>query len=109
MKNALLIVSLVFVLCACSKPIPREKADYIGYWRGGNMELTIHPDGSFTYEREEGNTSTSINAPLQKFEGDDFVVGIGFFNTRFEVSQAPHQVNGQWQMVVDGVLLTKKM
>ncbi|WP_233998408.1 hypothetical protein [Pseudoalteromonas sp. T1lg48] len=73
------------------------------------MRLLILADGTVDYKRLKNGGTTSINAPLQEFEGDDFVVGLGFFNTRFEVTQAPHQVNGQWQMVVDGVLLTKKM
>ncbi|MEM0514479.1 hypothetical protein WCN91_03345 [Pseudoalteromonas sp. YIC-827] len=109
MKKSLLIMCLVLTLCGCSKPIPRERVDYIGYWQGVNMELYIHPDGAVSYVRQDGNTSKSINASIQEFEGDDFIVGFGFFNTRFAVTQAPQEIDGQYQMVVDGVLLIKRM
>jgi len=57
--------------------------------------------------RAGANTTPSINAPLRRFEGDRFVVGIAFLSTTFEVSTPPHQEAGTWKMVVDGVELTR--
>ncbi len=109
MKKGLVIAFLAVLLFGCSKPLPSDRQAYVGVWESPEMRLLILADGTVDYKRLKNGGTTSINAPLQEFEGDDFVVGLGFFNTRFEVTQAPHQVNGQWQMVVDGVLLTKKM
>ena len=71
------------------------------------MVLAIHPDGTVNYQRIQGRTKTTVNGPLAKFDGDDFVVAIGFLTTTFNVSEPPSQVDGIWQMTVDGVRLTK--
>ena len=110
MKRAAAILLLAFaaLLAACSEPIPTEKRDYAGDWRAREMRLLITADGRCEYERRrEGGGSTSINAPIQRFEGDNFVVGIGVLTTTFVVSQPPRLVGGQWKMTVDGVELTR--
>jgi hypothetical protein len=98
---------LILALAACSKPIPPEKAAYVGEWRETNMYLLITQDGNVKYKRRDGSNTVSINAPIQKFDGNDFDVGIGALKTTFYVSKPPYQVNGQWKMVVDGVELIK--
>ena len=55
----------------------------------------------------KGGATTSVEGPLQRFEGDHFVVGVWFVSTRFEVSKPPFQEANKWKMVVDGVELTK--
>lgn len=109
MKNpvAVLIVSLAALLAACSEPIPPEKLAYAGEWRGGNVHLVITLEGSVQYERRDGAANVSVSAPIQRFEGDNFVVGVGPFNTTFVVTKPPHLVDGQYRMVVDGVELTR--
>jgi len=57
--------------------------------------------------RAGATTTPSINAPLRRFEGDHYVVGIAFLSTTFEVSTPPHREAGTWKMVVDGVELTR--
>ena len=95
-------------LIACAKPLPEDKLDYAGQWYGNGVSLVILQEGTIAYERKEGNRSTTINAPIKGFNGDDFTVGIGFFTTDFKVSEAPHQVEGQWQMVVDDTRLVRQ-
>lgn len=102
-----LILLLSALLSACSEPLPPEKLLYSGMWRGSQMELYISLDGSVNYSLSKGNTSRSINGPIKEFQGDDFVVGIGPISSTFEVSEPPHQIDGEWQMVVDGVRLTR--
>ena len=101
-----LILMLLFV-SGCSKPIPQVRSNYIGYWQGENMELSISTGGMLAYRRFSKGMNTRINAPITEFKGDDFVVGLWFMTTRFVVSEPPHQVHGQWQMVVDGVRLKR--
>ena len=100
-------VALLALLCGCTEPIDPAHLDYVGDWRAPGMTVLILEDGSFSYERIEGGVTTTINAPLKAFVGHDFVVGIGFIETTFVVSVPPHEVNGEWQMVVDGVRLTR--
>ena len=107
MKRIFLASLLSLALIACSNPIPESKMDYVGVWRGREMALLILPDGTVSYERLKNGGKTSVNGPLKEFIGDDFVVGVLFITTTFEVSEPPHEVNGQWQMVEDGVRLTR--
>ncbi len=71
------------------------------------MSLSISKESKVDYERKKGSSTTSISGPLQGFEGDDFRVGIWKLSTTFVVSKPPHQVDGRWKMVVDGVELTR--
>ena len=105
-KHLILIFTLL-MLSACSKPIPESWLDYVGEWRSKEMSLLILKDGSVAYKRLKGGTTTSINGPLKEFVGDDFVVGVWFFTTTFNVSELPEEIDGKWRMVVDGVRLTK--
>ena len=108
-KHALIAVLLTatLTLSACAKPVPQDKSAYVGEWRGQVMALLITQDGSVVYKRIKSGATTSINGPLRRFEGDNFVVGIPFIETTFEVSKPPYEEAGKWKMVVDGVMLVK--
>jgi hypothetical protein len=104
-----LIPSAVLLVACTATPIPLERAAYVGVWRAEEMILAISPDGSLAYRRVKGNRTTSIDAPLQKFVGDDFVTGVWFMTSTFKVSEPPHLANGVWKMTVDGVELTREV
>jgi hypothetical protein len=101
------LIAALLALSACGQPVPEDKAAYVGEWRAQTMSLLLRQDGKVLYKRVKGGFTTSINAPLQRFEGDNFVVGIPFISTTFEVSKPPYQEAGTWKMVVDGVELTR--
>ena len=108
MKMRMMLVAMLgLLITACSKPLPEDRRHYAGEWRADNMYLLIEPGGRVVYERVKGGSSSSVNAPIKEFVGDDFVVGVAFATTTFEVSEPPRLVEGQWQMVVDGVRLTR--
>ena len=107
MKKHILIVVLIALLSACSQPLPQDKLSYVGKWQSNEMELLILADGSVVYKRIKGGSTTSIDAPLKEFDGDDFVVGVLFITTTFDVSVPPHEVEGVWKMTVDGVELSR--
>jgi hypothetical protein len=102
-----ILVAALPLLSACGQPVPDDKAAYVGDWHGQDMSLQVEKDGTVHYKRVKGSTTTTINAPVRKFEGDNFVVGIPFLSTTFEVTTPPHQAAGTWKMVVDGVELTR--
>jgi hypothetical protein len=106
-KTPLVVFILALFLSACGQPVPEDKAAYVGEWRAQTMRLTLTQDGTVQYKRVKGGVTTSINAPLQRFEGDNFVVGVPFISTTFEVSKPPYQEAGTWKMVVDGVELSR--
>jgi len=110
MKRLVAVATLLgamLALSACGKPVPQDKAAYVGDWRSPAMALLITQDGSVAYRRLKGGVTTSVNGPLSGFEGDNFVVGVLFITTTFEVSKPPYQDAGKWKMVVDGVELTR--
>jgi hypothetical protein len=104
----ILAAGLLALLLGCAEPVPSAKAQYVGDWQGPDMRLAIRQDGMVSYERKRGNSNTTINAPIQRFEGDNFVVGIGPFGTTFVVSRAPHLDGAAWKMTVDGVELVRR-
>jgi len=101
---AVLFCALLF---GCGQPVPTDKSTYIGNWRAENMTLSITADGQVKYKRVQDRGTTSIEAPLQGFDGDDFKVGVGLFTTTFKVSAPPQQGATGWTMTVDGVELRK--
>jgi hypothetical protein len=94
-------------LAACSKPLPSDKANYAGDWRSAEMQLIITTGGRVDYKRRASGGSRSVQAPIQKFEGNDFFAGLGLLSTRFVVARPPTLINGVWTMTDDGVELTK--
>jgi hypothetical protein len=102
-----LLATCALLLAACGEPLPQDKRDYAGEWRGAQVYLHISPGGRCVYERRRDSGNVSIDAPIQRFEGDDFLVGLGPLTTRFVVSRPPRIVDGKWKMTVDGVELTR--
>lgn len=97
----------MMLLAACANPVPLEKSAYVGYWTAPGMSLLITQDGSVDYRRVKGGVTTTVNAPLKTFEGDNFVVGIGLWTTTFVVSSPPREEAGRWKMTVDGVEVSR--
>lgn len=106
---AVLLVLLTLASCGLKGiKVPADKKDYVGVWTSQDVMLSISEGGKVSYKKENGGTSTEINAPIQKFEGDNFVVGALGINTTFVVSETPHQDStGVWKMTVDGIELSR--
>jgi len=102
-----LLILVPFLLACSGKPVPEEKRDYIGVWKGPNVTLEIYSQGRVHYRKIHGGGSTKISAPIKEFIGNDFVTGVLFFKTRFRVSRPPYREGGRLKMVVDGIKLTK--
>ena len=100
-------VFFIILLSGCADPLPEDRLDYVGEWRSNEMGLLILADGSVSYKRLKGGATTSVSGPLKRFEGDDFVVGVLFMTTTFDVTEPPHEIGGAWKMTVDGVRLTR--
>jgi hypothetical protein len=84
--------------------MPADKGDYVGKWTAPGHILTIDASGRIHYESHEGNTNNvTLDLPIQKFVGDDFVVGVFFWKTTFHVTAPPHREDKVWRMTSDGV------
>jgi len=106
-RDKAVLLLLALLLPACGSPVPSVKAEYVGEWQEKSMYLLITQDGSVRYKRLKGGASTSIEAPLRRFDGDNFEVGYGPLSTTFIVSKPPYRDGNAWKMVVDGVELTR--
>ena len=100
-------VVLAALLFGCGEPVPQARISYVGEWRADKMLLVITPDGFVRYARRREHGETTVNAPIQRFDGDNFVVGVGPFSTTFVVSRPPHLDGAAWKMTVDGVELVR--
>ena len=104
----LVVAVLTGLLIGCNSiPIPEEKKAYVGTWKGIGFQLTIRENGGIDYRRVNGKYSTSVTGPLKNFIGDNFVVGVLFATTTFEVQHPPYREGDDWFMVVDGVELKR--
>jgi hypothetical protein len=101
------LTAIILVLTGCAEPLPTDKRHYVGSWEAENMVMVIRPNGSLAYSRKEEDMQTTVNGPIKEFQGNNIVVGIGWFTTTFDVSLPPRIVNGDWVMEVDGVRLTR--
>jgi hypothetical protein len=104
---AMLVVLCAALLASCGEPLPKDKLAYAGEWRGEHVYLLITPGGRCEYTRRREAGNVKISAPIQRFEGDNFVVGVGPFSTTFVVTKPPRIDDGRWRMTVDGVELTR--
>lgn len=110
LKKLIGLAVISTLLVACSKPLPTDKQNYLGTWQSedGSVNLMITPEGRVEYSNKQPNSSSSVSAPISKFEGNNFSAGIGPLSTEFKVSQTPQQTaNGTWSMTVDGRVLNK--
>jgi hypothetical protein len=108
MRRSIVVTVVGLLLASCSGiAVPADKSSYIGKWEGPGMTLMLTTDGGVHYVKLSGGGKKEINAPLQAFEGNDFVVGAFGITTTFRVQKPPYQADGVWKMVVDGVELTR--
>jgi hypothetical protein len=99
---------LVLILVSCSGiAVPPDKRDFIGKWEGPGVTLVLTADGGVHYVNVGGVGKKEINAPLQSFSADGFEVGAMGITTTFRVDKPPFEADGVWQMIVDGVTLTR--
>ena len=85
-----------------------DKAAYVGTWKSETLTLRIAGDGTFEYSHSENYGNTHYGGRIRGFDSDDFTVLIPpFFPGRFHVTEPPHQVDGRWEMVVDGIRVNR--
>jgi hypothetical protein len=105
--ETILAIPLAAVPAACAKGVPPEEAANAGEWSAPTMALAIAQDGTVAYDRKKGAATTSINAPLKQFQGEDFIAGLGPAATTFVVSAPRHRDGNAWKMTVGGVEPTR--
>ena len=98
----------LFGLVGCGQSVPPDKQAYVGEWQAEGMAVNIARSGKVIVVKEGGGKAkTRVEAPLQGFVGNDFIIGLGPVKTTYTVAAPPHEVDGVWKMTVDGKELTR--
>lgn len=109
MRRVRTIALAALLVAACSaKPLPPERLDYAGHWKGPGIDLVITAEGRASYDKKSGATAVHVDGPIQGFSGDDFVVGVMVMRTKFVVGKPPSERGGVWTMTVDGTELVRQ-
>ena len=87
--------------------IPADRGDYVGAWTAPGHILTIEASGQIHYERHDGGANVTLDVPIQKFTGDDFLAGAVFWTTTFHVTAPPHREGDVWRMTSDDVTYSR--
>ena len=83
--------------------VPPDKSEFIGAWRATGIELDILPDGMVHSHRQTTGVEVSLDLPIQKFTGADFVTGVLSWSTMFHVTSPPDHDGDGWHMTADRV------
>jgi hypothetical protein len=98
-----IFVAFIFLAatgCGLSE-LPEGKENYAGFWSGPTIGIEITPDATVDYTRGSFDSQTSISGGIVRFEDDDFVV-YAVMNFSFDVSEPPHDVDGEEHMTING-------
>lgn len=102
LRRLILSACLALCLSGCgllqSKPVPEAYKNFVGAWQTQGATLNIYSGGRLEYE----SSTRKLSAPIQEWSQTGFNAGLFGIGGDFVVSEAPHLVGGQWQMVVDG-------
>lgn len=110
LTRLIMLAALAGALMGCTGvPLPPDKAEYAGQWAGPEMWLMVSPEGQVAYKRIKDRGTVTINGPISRYEGHDFVVGAWVVTSTFVVERTPWEdEDGVWRMTVDGVELTRQ-
>ncbi|MEM6990676.1 MAG: hypothetical protein AAF721_09270 [Myxococcota bacterium] len=105
----LLVLTLAMASGGCEAiPLPEDKAEYAGHWKGPDVDLVIEPSGQVQFKKLQGKGQVQISGPITQWIDEDFVVGVMVMKTKFDVSEPPHLAGEAWVMTVDGVELLRQ-
>ncbi len=102
-----LAVLLSALLLSCSDPIPvpPSKAEYVGLWVAPDRYISIFASGRLEYK--EKLRLGMHNRVESNFTFQSNRIDTAMFAS-FVIDVPPYEENGQWKMLMDGVLYTRK-
>ena len=104
----LFISLLILLIFSCGiKKIPPDKQSYIGKWQGKDTILIITENGRASFEKNTDNFNKSISGPIQKFEENNFEIGMLFIKMKIDVDKPPYKEDNIWKMNANGIELIK--
>lgn len=109
-KHNYWILSLLglLVLGACSKGVPMDKRDIVGFWKSEHITLAIQVNGSVMYvDKTDAAKTKTVQGNIRRFDDDGFVVGYPPFDTRIAITKPPYQDGADMKMIINDVELVR--
>lgn len=107
MKQFYLPLFLFLFLFGClnKTPVSEENKEYIGLWTANNdYWISIGKDGTGSYKLPNSNISGG-SATIKEKSITISMLGI---DANFVIDQPPHQEEGTWLMILDGIKYYKQ-
>ena len=92
---------------ATSADLAKGIAELAGTWKGVGMDMTIAPDGGFSYEKKSGGSAKSFTGKVKSVTADSFEAGALVLTTTFKIDKRPYDEGGKKMMMIDGTPLTR--
>lgn len=117
LQHLVLSVCLTSTLAGCGSfwdsrkaephPVPERFQSLVGTWKTFGTSLSIYQEGYIKYASKNGQMPIEIRGPITKWTDQGFISGAIILTQEFKVTTPPHQVEGKWEMVVNGERLIK--
>jgi len=102
----ILLFAAIGGLTACSRGLPNDKQEYVGYWKSEQVLLQIQVNGAVMYiDKRDATHPVTVQGNISKFIDNDFFVGMKPFDTQFKVSKPPYQDGAVKKMIVNDIEL----
>jgi hypothetical protein len=86
---------------------PPPTPQFVGQWEGPGLRMHIESDGTVEVQHVDDGNSSEFKAPAMSWDGGEIKIGIGPFTKVYTLNEAPHLVDDQWRMVVNGIVLVR--
>ena len=98
---AVLLLGALLLSCADPIPVPPDKVEYVGLWVAPDRYISIFATGRLEYRKKLSLGMHNRVASHFTFEGNTLDTGM---LASFVIDEPPYEENGQWKMLMDGVL-----
>jgi hypothetical protein len=86
---------------------PPPSPNYVGAWAGVGLEMEIDPEGMVDVVHNDNGSHSEFSAPAMSWDAGELKIGIGPIVRTYTVNEPPHLVDGEWRMVVNGIVLVR--
>ncbi|MFA6064329.1 MAG: hypothetical protein WCW44_01535 [archaeon] len=111
MKIAVLVLIILLSLsigCIEYKPLTDDLKEYAGVWASSDGQyLTIHEDGSGSYDGYSGIASLKVSGGQVVIADGNLSIEFVGIGKKFRIDKSPYDDTGKTKMILDGVNFVK--
>jgi len=87
-------------------PEPPPHTDFVGTWEGPGLHVEISEEGLVHILHQDG-TQITITGQAKNWQPGSVSVGLGPLSQQWSIPEAPYEVDGEWRMVFDDVMVVR--